>query len=279
YTEVFHRRERHREHERNRQRNDEARAQAQREEAYEQHDRDSDRERIDEFAYRTLDRARLVGDAVEFEAHGQRLLQAHGRGVEIAAELDDVAAGAHRDGDAERVLAVVAHARLRRIGVAAAHVGDVAEAEQAVVGPDRDAADRLDRIERAARTQVDAVAVGLEAAGRRDRILRLERLLHLIEAHAEHGQLRVRQLDVYFFVLQADQLDLGDVRHAQELELEALGVVAQLRVGVAVAGQREDVAERVAELVVEEGSLHARRQGVADVADLLAHLIEDVGHG
>ena len=68
----------------------------------------------------------------------------------MLAELDDVAAGAHRYREPERVLAVVAHARLRRIDIAAAHRGDVAEAEQTLVGADRNVADRFDRIERAA---------------------------------------------------------------------------------------------------------------------------------
>ncbi len=146
------------------------------------------------------------------------------------------------------------------------------------VGADRDVADRIDRVERAARTQIDAVAVGLEAAGRRDRVLRLQRLLHLIEADAEGCQFCVRYLDIDLLVLQPDQTDLGHVRHAQQFEFQALGVVAQLCIAVAVAGQCIDIAERVAEFIVEERAERAGRQRVADVADLLAHLVEHVGY-
>jgi len=51
-----------------------------------------------------------------------------------------------------------------------------------------------------------------------------------------------------------------------------------LRISEAVAGQGVDVAEDIAEFVVEEGALDAARQRVANVADLLAHLVEDVRH-
>ena len=45
---------------------------------------------------------------------------------------------------------------------------------------------------------------------------------------------------------------LADVGHALQLQLDALGVVLQHRVVEALAGQRVDVAEGVAEFVVEE---------------------------
>ena len=88
----------------------------------------------------------------------------------------------------------------------------------------------------------------------------------------------MRHLDVDLLVLVADHVDLGHVRHAQQLVAHAVDVVAQLGEGVAVGGERVDGAEGVAELVVEERTLHARRQRVADVADLLAHLVPGVGH-
>src|SRR5580704_15408118 len=54
-----------------------------------------------------------------------------------------------------------------------------------------------------------------------------------------------------------------------------LGIVAELAEGEAVGGQRIDVAEHVAELVVEERPLHVGRQVGLDVADLVAHLDPD----
>ena len=60
---------------------------------------------------------RLIGDAIEFESNRQRRAQSLHRRVEIAAERENVAAIAHRNGDAERVAAFETHARLRRIGI------------------------------------------------------------------------------------------------------------------------------------------------------------------
>ena len=277
-AESFHGRERHRQHQRNRQRHDQTGAQAEREKTHQQHDQHGCGERVHKFADGTRDRTRLVGDAIQFEADRQSRAQARDRGVEIVTERDDVAAVAHRHRDAERIAAHIAHARLLRIGIAAPYLGDVAETEQMAVGADCDVADRVHRIERAGRAQIDAVAGSFETARCGNRVLRHQYFLHLVEGHAQRGEFGIRQFDIYFFVLTADQLNLGDVGYVQQFELDALGVIAQLRIAVAVAAERVDVAEGVAELVVEERALNAGRQGGANIADLLAHLIEYVGH-
>ena len=92
------------------------------------------------------------------------------------------------------------------------------------------------------------------------------------------ASLALRRLDVDLLVLHADQLDLVDVGDAQELVARRVGEVAQLGVAEAVAGDRVQVAEGVAELVVEERPAHALRQRVLDVAELLAHLVPDLRH-
>ena len=74
-----------------------------------------------------------------------------------------------------------------------------------------------------------------------------------VEAHG--GELLGRELEIDLLVLRADEIDLGNVRHAQQLAAQALGVVAQLAVREAVGGQREDEGIGVAELVVEERTL------------------------
>ena len=62
----------------------------------------------------------------------------------------------------------------------------------------------------------------------------------------------------------------------QQLRAHLLDVVAQLTVAEAVGGKAVDRAEGVAEVVVEARTDDAGRQGMADVADALAHVIPDV---
>jgi hypothetical protein len=95
---------------------------------------------------------------------------------------------------------------------------------------------------------------------------------------AQRRQLGVGQFDKDLFVLDAENLDLADVGYAQQFVADALGKVLQLRVVEAVCGQRINVAKNVAEFVVEERPLDAGRQGMANVADLLAYLVENVRH-
>ena len=95
---------------------------------------------------------------------------------------------------------------------------------------------------------------------------------------AEAGQLLHRELDEDHLVLGADDVDLGDVRHVEELGADLLHVVAQLAVGEAVGGEAVDDAEHVAETVVEERSDDARGQGVPDIVDVVAHALPGHRH-
>ena len=63
-------------------------------------------------------------------------------------------------------------------------------------------------------------------------------------------------------------------QHVARLDRELL----QLRIAVAVAADRMQRDEGIAELIVEIGPEQALRQLVGDIADLLAHLIEGIGH-
>jgi hypothetical protein len=198
--------------------------------------------------------------------------------VEVMAQLDDIAALCHGDADTERFLALPAHLLLRRVHIAARHRGDVAEAEDAVVGADRDRAHRVERVEGARGTQVDAVAGGIEHARRRDGVLLGQRLDDLRRLDAQRGQARVGDLDEDLLVLLADEVDLGHTRHAQELGADAVAERLQVLVREAVTGDGVYVGVRVTELVVEERTLDAGRQRLADVTDALAHLVERVRH-
>ena len=127
--------------------------------------------------------------------------------------------------------AVVAEHRLRRIDVAAPDRGDVAQAEEAAVDAEVDGLQALLRGELARHADGDASRASASTrAARRDRVLRLQRLHQRDDVEAERGDLLGRELEVDLLVLHAEQVDLGDVGHAQQLGAHALGIVAQLAV-------------------------------------------------
>ena len=117
--------------------------------------------------------------------------------------------------------------------------------------------ERRHGIERAAHAHGDAFARRFDGAGGNDRVLAGERRGQQLRRDAQPRHLPQRQVDVDDFVLHADEIHLADVAHAQQLGADELGLVAQLAIGEAVAGQRVDHAIHVAEVVVEK---RARRR-------------------
>ena len=198
------------------------------------------------------------------------------RRVQVAAEGQDVAAVAHRDGQPDGLLAVDAEHGLRRIRVAAADGGDVAQADHAPVRDEVDVQDVLFGVEAARDAQRELLVAGLDDARRQDHVLGPERVHEGRLVEPEAGELLGRELDEDGLVLRPQHLDLENVRHAQQPRADVLGVVAQLAMREAVGGEAVDDPERVAELVVEERSHHAGRQGVAHVGDALAHVVPGV---
>ena len=113
----------------------------------------------------------------------------------------------------------------------------------------------------------DALRTGLDDAGGRDRILGLERLDDVLLADAEGRHLARREFQEDHLVLGADQVDLADVRHRENLGPHVLDIVAQLPLRQPVRGERVDVAVHVAEVVVEEGTHDALGKLPFDVVD------------
>ena len=111
-----------------------------------------------------------------------------------------------------------------------------------------------------------------------DDVLRLQRGEQRRAIDAEAGELLHRELDEDPLVLRAEDFDLRDIGHEQQLRADVLDIVAQLAMREAVRGEAVDDAERVAEVVVEARPDDAGRQRVADVADALADVIPDVGN-
>ena len=198
--------------------------------------------------------------------------------LHVVAERQDIAAVAHGDGEADGGLAVDAKHRLRRIGKGAAHFGDVAQPDQPSVREKVDVENVALGSEGAGDADQKLLVAGLQGAGGADRVLRLQRGDQGRPVDPEAGELLRRELDENLLVLRAEDLDLRHVRNLQQARADVLDIVAQLAMGETVGGEAVDQPIGVAEVVVEAGTDDARRQRVADVADVLADLIPDVGN-
>ncbi len=153
-------------------------------------------------------------------------------------------------------------------------LGDVGEAEEAVVHPQVEVLEGGLGGEGAADPQRDALRARLHDPGGRDRVLGLERLDQRLEVEAVARELAGREIEVDRLGLGADQLRLADIGDLEHLRADGLDVVAQLPMRQTIRREGVDVSVDVAELVVEERPLHALRKLASDVAEPLAHLIE-----
>ncbi len=175
-------------------------------------------------------------------------------------------------GDADRVLTHEAHLRRCWITEPTMHVRNVPQ--PIVRSPARIGKSRIACTEANAPSMRSCTrSLPSRRTPRGDRVLLLQRILDRRQRNAERGQPGIADLDPDLLVLEPDQFDLACVGHALQLELEALGVVLEHRVVEAFPVQRVDVAEGIAEFIIEERADHPFWQGRMDVADLLAHLI------
>src|SRR5262249_6773819 len=165
---------------------------------------------------------------------------------------------------------------LWRIGVGAGYGRDVAQPKQPATGNEVDAFQVVLRLEDAADANKDLFVGGLHSARWGDGVLFLERTNERQTVNAETRELSHRKLDIDTFILRANDVDLGDVRHLQQARTCGFRAVPQLAVGKAVGGEGVHNAVGIAELVVEKRSDEPLREVAADIAHLLAYLIPDV---
>src|SRR3954447_3663397 len=219
----------------------------------------------------------LIGDKMSVDADRQVRFDLTHPFVDALAEIQDVAAGRHRDDHADRGLAVVPEDRRRRIGIAAPDHGQIGQPVELAVGAQVDRCQALLGGEFAAHPDRDLLVAGLNHAGRSHRVLRLKFGDDLVAVDPQRGKLPGREVQVDLLVLYADELDLADIRHAHQFGPRGFGIVLQLSVAEPVGREGVDGPEGVAELVVEDRSLNALRQGALHAGELFAHLIPQVG--
>ena len=224
--EKFHDREHDRHRQRNRQRDDRARSEAKTDDADRHDDGDCLPEGSGEFADGGFDDHRLVGDKTRIDAERQIGDALVDRRLHIAAERQNVAAVAHRDGEADRRLAIDSEHRLRRIGIAASDRRNVAQPDQPAVGQEVDVEKVGFRAERAGNTERNLLVASLEGACGTDSILGSQRREQRRPVDAEAGEFLGRKLDEDLLVLRAEELDLRYVRNLQETRADVFDGVA-----------------------------------------------------
>ncbi len=94
---------------------------------------------------------------------------------DILAERQNVTTFAHRNGNADRRLTVHSEHRLRRIGQRAAHLGDIAQADQAPIRQKIDVKQIVFGLERAGHTDRQLLVTSLKRTRRNHGVLRLKR--------------------------------------------------------------------------------------------------------
>ena len=107
------------------------------------------------------------------------------------------------------------------------HRRDVAEPEHPVADRHRHRLDRRHAVERAGDPERDRGRAGLERARRRHRVLPRQAVEDRLRADPERRELHVAELDEDPLALRADQVDLVDARHAEQLLPDVLAEVLQ----------------------------------------------------
>ena len=136
-----------------------------------------------------VDDVRLVGDLGDLDADRQLGGDRLHRLLEVFAQRQNVGAVLHRDAEAERRPAALAHDEARRVLVAALDGRDVAEPEHPAVRLHRHGGDRLGAGESAGDAQVDAVGGGVDRAAGDDGVLPRHAVEDLLRRDAERREL------------------------------------------------------------------------------------------
>ncbi len=244
-----------------------------RQETHRQHDQDRFHQCLQEFVDGFGDDLRLVRDPFQIDPDRQLGLDLGRDLFHILAELDNVATLLHRDAESDHFLAVETHLGLRRILVFAFDDSKIAQPESRVIGPQLQVFEILGRRQRAAHADLQIIGGRRQHAGRLQGILRAQLVDDVLYGNPQLREFLLRKFDEYFFILDAEQIHLGNRRQGQQLLAHEIGVILDVGVVETIARDRKNRAVGFAEFIIEERTQHALRQGQLDVVDLLAHLI------
>ena len=266
------------EHQRNGDRDDQTRAPADRYEGDDENDQKGLTEGLHELANRFAHDFRLIGDLRDFEADRQSALEAFQSLLHRIANVGDLKTLGHDHADLDGILAVEPEFALIGIFQTFCHCGDVAEARDLAAGIQPKFANVLRRREATVDRDAHRARPRVDGPCRIDGILSGQRVLQVGKGEAALGQRLGRDLDedLLWLVAQDDGLfdTLGREQHIAGLD----GILLQLRIAVAIAGQGIERDIGIAEFIIEVRAKQAFRQLVLDIADLLANLVEGIRH-
>ena len=162
--------------------------------------------------------------------------------------------------------------------IAAADLGDVGELQRSPRSDDRRVGDRLNAVIGAVDPDEDLRPLGVDRTCRRDGVLPLQGGDDVLCRHAEGCQLGIGELDEDLFGSFAEDVDLLDAGHMQQVLADRLGLPHQLAHRHALGLERIKGEADVRIFVVDEGAEDAGRQVAGFVPELLAGLVELLLH-
>ena len=212
----------------NRQRHHKPGTQPQCKEADDQDDHHRLQQHFHKFADRLLDDLRLIGDLTEFDTDRQVRTDLFHPRAQVVTEFEHIAVIGHGHRQADRFLAVVVHDHIWRVLVITPHFSNIAQSDRTTRSAQRDIADVIDRGELAINIDRHGKQFRLHLAGRGHGVLAIERCHHIRCAEPQLGKTHVRGFDKDFVRPDPNQLNLGHIRHTQQLLAHVLNIAAQL---------------------------------------------------
>ena len=215
---------------------------------------------------------------VERHPEWQRLRDSRGPLLQRLAERETIPALLHNRREHDGGLALMSNEVGGRILIAAADIGDVGELQRPPRSDDRRVGDRLDAVISAVDPDEYLRPLGVDRACRGDGVLPLQGGDDILCRYAEGCQLGVGKLDEYLFGTFAEDVDLLDAGHVQEVLADDLGLPREVPHRHALRLERIKGEAHIRIFVVDEGAEHAGRQVAGFIAKLLAGLVELLLH-
>jgi len=221
---------------------------------------------------------RLVGDPADLEAQRQVLLEAVHGGVQVAPQVQDVAALGHDHAQGDAGLAFMAGDKRRGILRATGEGRDITQTKHLATAFDRHFGQGINAFERAIHAYIDGIGGSLQVAGRRHLVLLGNGVEDGLGRDPQRGQLGVVDLHEDAFGLIAVKPHLGHGWHPKQRLPDAFGLILELAHGEVRAGQDIQHRIHVTALVVKKWAEDAGGKTGPDIPHPFSDLIPAFPH-